>query len=63
MDTCSTSFPKRKGHISKILPQNKHVTKRKRKQMWNGGGLQMQKVGMVGESKRRSWGMGHGAWS
>lgn len=37
--------------MSKIYFQSKHVIKTKRKQMWEGHGLQVQKVGMVGQTK------------
>lgn len=38
--------------MPKILPENKHWTKErgKRKQIWKGGGLEVQKVDMVGEN-------------
>jgi hypothetical protein len=47
MDTCPTSIPKRKGHMSNDFFQNKHVVKERR-----------NTCGMVGDYKCKG---GHGA--
>ena len=52
----SKKFPKQKGHTAKILFQNKDVTQESRNKCGKVGGLQVQKVGMVGETRGRGGG-------
>lgn len=54
-DTYTTSFPKKKGHMLKKIPPKQTCDEIERKQTWNGGRLPTQKVGMVEETKERSW--------
>lgn len=51
----TTSFPNEKGHMLKKNLSKQTCDEIERKQTWNGGRLQTQKVGMVEETKGRSW--------
>ena len=57
MNHMSNQLFKRKMATCQKLPQNKHVTKRKRKQMWKGGGIEM--VDMM-KKTREGWRHGMG---
>lgn len=52
---------KKNIHMPKIPSQNKHVTKRKGKQMWKWGALQVQKISMMEEAQGR-WRMMKPRW-
>ena len=56
METCSTSLSKKlKNPHAKSSSPKQICDKREENQMWKGGGLQMQKMGMVGETRGRWW--------
>lgn len=58
MDTCRDSFSKKKGHMPNNQTQNKHMTKERRNKCGMVRALQVQVVGMVGETWGICW---HGA--
>ena len=44
-----SSFPKKKDHMPQNYSPQQIYDKRKKKQIWKGGGLRVRKVGMVEE--------------